>query len=161
MSRAHLTSKRGHIPRERVDSWKHEDRSSPGVEIMIESLFRDRTVSWVRIVTRINKYVTETSEDTPVASVENRGTGKLVAKAKTRPKPTLTLSPVSVHYHERKWIDVGPGKFSQGCFEVSKLMIRLLRHDDTFHREDDGAVRFDDLAELFESKFTGYFAMAN
>ena len=33
-----------------------------GVEIMIESLFRDRTVSWVRIVNGINKYVTETSE---------------------------------------------------------------------------------------------------
>ena len=27
-------------------------------------------------------------------------------------------------------------------------MIRLLRHDDTVHREDDRAVRFDDLAEL-------------
>ena len=29
-------------------------------------------------------------------------------------------------------------------------MIRLLRHDD---REEDGAVRFDDLADLFKSKF--------
>ena len=57
-------------------------------------------------------------------------------------------------YRERKWIDVDPGKYSQGCFEVSKFMIRLLRHDDTV-REDDGAVRFDDLAEgCFEvSKF--------
>ena len=33
-----------------------------GVEIMIESLFRDRTVSSVRIVNGINKYLTETSE---------------------------------------------------------------------------------------------------
>ena len=33
-----------------------------GIEIMIESLSRDRTVSWVRIVNGINKYVTETSE---------------------------------------------------------------------------------------------------
>ena len=40
-----------------------------GVEIMIGSLFRDRTVSWVRIVNGINKYVTETSEEIPVASV--------------------------------------------------------------------------------------------
>ena len=32
-------------------------------------------------------------------------------------------------------------------------MIRLLRHDDTIHRADDGAVRFDDLAELFKAKF--------
>ena len=34
-------------------------------------------------------------------------------------------------------------------------MIRLLRHDDTVHREDDGAVRFDDLTEMFESRFAG------
>ena len=53
-----------------------------GGEIMIESLFRDRTVSWVRILTGINKYVTETSEEILVTSVENIGTGKLVAKAK-------------------------------------------------------------------------------
>ena len=45
-----------------------------GVEIMVESLFRDRTVSWVRIVNGINKYVTEASEAILVASVENRGT---------------------------------------------------------------------------------------
>ena len=32
-----------------------------GVEIMIESLFRDRTVFWVRIANGIDKFVTETS----------------------------------------------------------------------------------------------------
>ena len=74
-----------------------------GVEITIESLFRDRTVSWVRIVNGIFKYVTEASEEIPVASVENRRAGKPVAKAKPRPKPTLTLTPVSIPYRERKW----------------------------------------------------------
>ena len=97
-----------------------------GVEIMIESLFRDRTVSWVRIVNGIIKYVTETSQEILVVSVENRGTGKPVAKAKPRPKPTLTLSLVSISFRKRKWIDVDPGNFSQGCFELSKFMIRLL-----------------------------------
>ena len=53
-----------------------------GVEIMIESVFRDPTVSWVRIVNGTNKHVTETSEEILVASVENRGTGNPVAKAK-------------------------------------------------------------------------------
>ena len=62
---------------------------------------------------------------------------------------------MSIPYRERKWIDVDPGKFCQGCFEVSKFMIRLLRHDDTVHREDDGAVRFHDQAELFKSRFAG------
>ena len=122
---------------------------------MIESIFRDRTVSWVRIVNRIDKYVTEASGEILVASVGDRCTGKPVAKAEPRPTPTLTMSSVSIPFRERKWIDVEPGKSSQGCFEVSKFMIRFLRHDDTVHREDDGAVRFDDLAELFKSRSAG------
>ena len=79
--------------------------------------------------------MTETSDEITIASVENGGTRKPVAKVKK--KPTFPLTLVSFSYHERKWIDVDPGKFSQGCFEVSKFMIRLLRHDDTVHREDD------------------------
>ena len=50
-----------------------------GLEAMTESLFRDRTVSWVRIVNEINKYVTETSETISLESVEYRVTGKPVA----------------------------------------------------------------------------------
>ena len=34
-------------------------------------------------------------------------------------------------------------------------MIRLLRHDETILREDDGAVRFDDLIEKVKVKFDG------
>ena len=88
-----------------------------GVEIMIESLFRDRTVSWVRIVNGINKYVTGTSEEIPVASVGNRGTGKPVAKAGPRPTPTLTLSPVSIPYRERKWTDIEQGTSAKVVFK--------------------------------------------
>ena len=80
---------------------------------MIESLFRDRTVSWSHIVNGINKYVTEMTEDILVASVDNRDTGTSVAKTKSRSKPTLTLSPMSIPYRERTWIDVESGKFSQ------------------------------------------------
>ena len=74
------------------------------IEIMIGSLFRDRTVAWVRIVNGINKDVTETSEEIPVASVENRGTWKVVTKAKPRPKATITVSLVSMSCRERSWI---------------------------------------------------------
>ena len=42
-----------------------------------------------------------------------------------------------------------------GCVEVSEFMIRLLRHDESVPREDDGAVRFDALAELFKSRLDG------
>ena len=126
-----------------------------GVEVMIESSFRDRTVSWVRIVNGINKYVTETSEEVPVASVEHRVTGKLVAKAKPRPKPAVTLSPILVPVRERKWMDINPERFRQDCFAVSKAMIRLLQHDQSVPREDDGAVRCDYIMEELKEKFYG------
>ena len=125
------------------------------VDIMIESLFRDRTVSWVRVVNGINKYVTETSEENPIECVEHVRTGKPVAKAKPRPKLAVTLSPVSIPTRERKRIDISSATYSQGGFEVSKCMIRLLRHDETIPREDDGAARFDDLIEEFVVKFGG------
>ena len=67
------------------------------------------------------------------------------------------LHPLS---HQHKEVEVrrekgsfDQGKFSQGCLEVSKFMIRLLRHDDTVHREHDGAVKVDDLAEKFKANF--------
>ena len=44
--------------------------------------------------------------------------------------------------------------FDQGCFGVSNLMIRLLRHDESV-REEDGTVRFDDLTSIFRSEFDG------
>ena len=46
-----------------LDVKVHFHQGRYGVDIMIESLSRDRTVSWVRVVNGINKYVTETSEE--------------------------------------------------------------------------------------------------
>ena len=40
---------------------------------------------------------------------------------------------------------------------MSKAMIRLLRHDQSVPREDDRAVRFDDIMEEFKKKFDGAF----
>ena len=79
-----------------------------GIDIMIESLFRDKTVSWVRVVNGINKYVTETSEEILVESIELVRTGKPVAKTTPRPKLAVTLSPVSIPILARKWIDIDP-----------------------------------------------------
>ena len=80
---------------------------------------------------------------------------KLVAKAKPQPKPAVTLSPISIPVRERKWIDINPERFRQDCFAVSKAMIRLLRHNPSISREDNGAVRFDDIMEEFKAKFDG------
>ena len=58
---------------------------------MIESLFKDQTVSRVRFVSGINKYVAETSQEIPIENVELFiGTGKCVAKAK--PKSQLFVN---------------------------------------------------------------------
>ena len=95
----------------------HQERF--GIEILIESLFRDRTVSWVRIVNGINNYITEPSETISFENVEHRVTGKLVAKAKPRLKPAETVSPTSIPLRERKWIDINPERFRLDCFAVS------------------------------------------
>ena len=120
---------------------------------MIESFFRDLTVSWIRIVNGIKKFVTETSQEIPTGSVQLVRTGELVANAKPRPKPTVTLSTVSVPIHASRWIDIDPALFNEGCLAVSKLMIRLLRHETSIRREKDGSVRFEDLIEKFKVEF--------
>ena len=118
-----------------------------GIEIMVESLFRDRTVSWVRIVNGINKFVTEASETIHLENVEHRVTGNFVAKAKPQPKPAVTLSPISILVRERNWTDINPERFRQYCCTESQAMTGLLRHDPSIFREDDGAVRWDDIME--------------
>ena len=159
-----FTTKWGNIPRGRVDRWKHEDRPSPGCESLLSSRtlrcgYHDRV-----LISRPNSFLGSHHEwnqqirDRHVrrnSCYKNRGTGKPVAKPEPWPKPTLTLSPVSIPFRERKWIDINPGTYSQGCFEVSKFVIRLLRHDESVPREDDGAVRFDDLAEKIKAQFNG------
>ena len=133
-----------------VKACHHQGRN--GVEIMIESLFRDRTVSCVRIVNGIGQHVNETSEEVPVTSVQHRVPGKPVA---TTTKPTATLSHISIPVRERNWIKVKPERYREDCFAVSKAMITLLRHNPSMPREDDGAVRFDENMEEFEAEFDG------
>ena len=73
----------------------------------------------VRIVNGINKDVTETSEEIPIESVQvDISTGRLVAKAKPRPKPVVNLSSNYVPINERMWIDIHPKPFNQGCYSV-------------------------------------------
>ena len=122
---------------------------------MVESLFRDGTACWVRIVNEIDKNVNETSETISLENLEHGATGKPVAKAKPRPKPVVTLSYNSIPFRERKWIDVNPERFRKDCFTMSKAMIRLLRHHPSIPREDYGAARFDEIMKEFEAKFDG------
>ena len=90
------------------------------------------------IVNGIHKYVTEMTEET------QRTTSITMETVQGRPKHTsMTTTPsptVALPYHQRDWINVEPGQYDKSCFEVSKKMIRLLRHDPSVHREEDGAV---------------------
>ena len=113
--------------------YPHEGRYC--IDIMIESLSKDKTVSWVRIGNGINKYVTDTSQKKSIENVQLlTSTGKLVAKAKPRPKSVVNLSTNCVLICERVWIDIDPQPFYHSCFAVSKFMTRSLRHDSSIHR---------------------------
>ena len=107
-----------------------------GVVIMIESSFGDKTVSWVRIMSGINKYVTETAETIPIESIGNSCARKPAAGPKAKPSSHVTREindedkqesdgRMSIAYHERQWIDNEPAEFSQGCLEVSMFILWL------------------------------------
>ena len=81
----------------------HQNRY--GIEIMVESLFRDGTPR-------------PQEETTPTGNVERRSSGKLVAKARPQLKPAVTLSPISIPLCERKWKDINPERFHQDCFST-------------------------------------------
>ena len=117
-----------HLEQERVDNRKYENRPGLGCEGL------ETESSWVRIVNGINIYVTETSETISLENAEHRATGRLVAKARPRLKPGVTLSSMFIPLRERKWIDVNPERFRQDCFVVSKATIQLLRHDQSVPR---------------------------
>ena len=71
------------------------------LKVLVESLFQDRTASWVRIVSGIDKYVKESMQ---TKEEEHRASGRLVAKARTPLKPAVTLSSVSILGRDRKRI---------------------------------------------------------
>ena len=79
----------------------HDVRYS--IEVQLPSMFQDHTVSWVRIVNCVDKHVTESM---PTAEEEDIASGKPIAKARPRQKPTVTLTSVSIPVTERKWIDI-------------------------------------------------------
>ena len=59
------------------------------VQVQVLSHFQDNTVSWVRIVNGVDRYV---KESMPTAEEENTASGKPIAKARPRQKPAVTLT---------------------------------------------------------------------
>ena len=73
----------------------HDDRYC--VEVQIPSLVRNNTVSWVRIVNGVDKYVTESM----LNQKEDTASGKPIAEARPTQKPTVALTSVSIPVLDR------------------------------------------------------------
>ena len=146
--------------------WKLQPVASHGkygVEIRIVSMNKGNSHSWVRIshgsnklVTNLNNNEQETSEvqfeefalKTNVLAFACRSK----AKAKPQRREPAGSSTRTIPIGERTWTDVEPGEYPISDHEVSKKLIRLLRHG-ILPGEDDGAIEFwrikDDLQKYF------------
>ena len=79
--------------------------------------------------------------------------GKTIAEARPRQKPTVTLTSVSIPVNERKWIDIETQRSNDHtCFEVSKAVTRLLRHDTQVLRRPGAALHYDEIIEKCKRK---------
>ena len=120
-----------------------------GIEIRIWSLRKDNSQSWVRISHGSNKFVidsnynnTEVPADLPEEQASQSIVKVFAARSKAKAKREPVDLPSIIPMNERKWIDIEPGESSFSAYEISKIVINLLRHSQTIQREDDGAVQF-------------------
>ena len=123
-----------------------------GVEIRIVSMDKDNFHSWVRIshglnklVTNLNKNEQETSEVQFEEDALKLNAGDFASRSKAKAKPqrrdSASSSTRTIPVGERTWTDVEPEEYSFSYYEVSKKLIRLLRHG-SLPRDDDGAIEF-------------------
>ena len=116
--------------------------------------------SWVRISHGVNTNLNNNEQETSEMQFEeyalklNAGdfASRSKAKAKPQKRDSASSSTRTIPIGERTWTDVEPGEHSISDFEVSKKLIRLLRHGSLL-RDDDGAIEFwrikDDLQTYF------------
>ena len=123
-----------------------------GIEMRIKSVNQDDSHSWVRISYGTVKYVTDSIEDNtenpadPQEEESPQTSTSVVAarsKAKAKPQPReLAGTTTTIPKHQRRWIDIEPSKQDLDSYDLSKKVINLLRHNQTLHREGDGAIEF-------------------
>ena len=128
------------------------------IEVQVQSLFQDQTVSWNPIVNGIDKYVREAM---PIQE-EEKASVKPAAKARPILKPSSISDVNSIADGQRQWIDIETQASNDPfCFQVSKFITRLLRHSQEVYREADGAVHFDQVTDEWkkrQSDNTGYWS---
>ena len=139
------TAKFGHVSDKKVCS----RNGIYSVEVQVQSLFQDQAVSWIRIVNGIDKFVREAM---PIQK-EEKASVKPAAKARPIFKPSSTSGWGFILIGQRKWIDIETQESNYPCcFQVSKFITRLLRHSKKVHREDDGAVEYDQVVDECKGK---------
>ena len=123
-----------------------------GIEIRIKSVNQDDSHSWVRISYGTVKYVidsiqdnTENPADPQEEQIPQTSTNVVAARSKATAKPqprVLVGITATIPIHERRWIDIEPSEQNLASYDLSKKVINLLRHNQTLHREEDGAIEF-------------------
>ena len=123
-----------------------------GIEIRIKPVNQDDSHSWVRISSGTVKYVTDSIEDNtenPADPQEEQipqtSTSVVAARSKAKAKPQpreLAGTTTTIPIHQRRWIDIEPSKQDLDSYDLSKKVINLLRHNQTLHRDEDGAIEF-------------------
>ena len=122
-----------------------------GIEIRIKSVNQDDSHSWVRISYGTVKYVIDPIEDNtenpadPQEEESLQTSSSVIAarsKAEAKPQPREFAGTTTFPLRERRWIDIEPSKQDLDSYDLSKKVINLLRHNQTLHREEDGAIQF-------------------
>ena len=117
---------------------------------------QDDSHSWVRISYGTVKYVIDSLEDNtedpadPQEEESLQTSSSVVAarlKAKAKPQPREFAGTTTVPLHQRRWNDIEPSKQDLDSYDLSKKVINLLRHNQTLHQEEDGAI------QLYKMKF--------
>ena len=122
-----------------------------GIEIRIKSVNQDDSHSWIRISYGTVKYVIDSIEDNeenpadPQEEESLQTSLNVVAarsKAKAKPQKREFAGTTTIPLRERRWIDIEPSKQDLDSYDLLKKVINLLRHNQTLHREEDGAIQF-------------------
>ena len=98
----------------------------------------------------IDKFVREAM---PIQE-EEKASEKPAAKARPILKPSSTSGWDFTPIEQRQWTDIETQESKDPfCFQVSKIITRLLRHSQKVYREEDGGVHYDQVIdECKESK---------
>ena len=75
--------------------------------------------------------------------------------------PTTSASTTTLPHHLRVWIDVEPGQYNKSCFEVSKKMIRLLRHNPSSTSRSRRSSRIQNLGTDVSFRIQVFSALVN